>query len=128
MSVYNILQFTGNTLGYNHTNEAKEKISIYFTGKNHPAYSGEYIFYHPKEKYYIGGRIYFSEKYNLKKIRIHKLCEEEFNQYKGWICLGKHTTGFEYPKNIDEIYKNKLNSDRPYYTFIINNLENLYFL
>ena len=105
---YNILQFAGGTLGYKHTNETKKKISVAFTGKNHPAYSGKYIFYHPVKKYYIGGRIYFADKYKLKKIRIHKLCGDVSNQYKGWICLGKHNSNFEYPENIDEIYNQRI--------------------
>jgi len=114
---YNILQFSTGTFGYKHSDEAKKKISIAFSGKNHPAYSGEYVFYHPIEKYYIGGRVYFSKKYNLKLIRIHKLCNNVSNQYKKWICLGKHTTDFKYPDNIDEIYKNKLNANRPSFIF-----------
>ena len=26
----------------------------------------------------------------------------------GWICLGKHTSNFEYPENIDEIYNQRI--------------------
>jgi len=53
----------------------------------------------------------------LKKIRVHKLCSNVLNQYKQWICLGKHIPNFKHPINIDEIYKNKLNAYRPSFIF-----------
>jgi small nuclear ribonucleoprotein (snRNP)-like protein len=111
---YNILKFTGcGSLGYKHTDESKKKISIASAGRNHPAYSGEYIFYHPAIGYIINDRINFSESQFLKKIRVHKLCSGIFNQYKGWICLENYKKNFIYPTNIDEIYYQKVHANTP---------------
>jgi len=110
---YNIAKLAGSTLGYKHTDEAKKKISIASAGRNHPAYSGEYVFYHPIKGYIINDRINFSKSQQLKKVRIHKLCEGILNQHRGWICLGKYENGFLQPTNIDEIYQQKIHITTP---------------
>jgi group I intron endonuclease len=114
---YNLTKSAKGTLGYHHTKEAKKKISMAFTGINHPAYSGEYVFYHPNHGFIIDGRISFSKSYNLKKIRIHKLCNGELNQYQGWICLGNHAPPFKTPLNIEEIYYEKIHRAKPIRVF-----------
>ena len=107
---YNIIQFVGQgILGYKHTDEAKKKISIAFAGKNHPAYSGEYVFYHPLYGIIIDDQKSISKKYNLTYTTINKMCLRKLNHHKRWIYLGKFDSEFKNPDNIDKIYNEKLN-------------------
>lgn len=111
---YNILKTAGSFLGYKHTKEAKKKISESFTGKNHPAYSGEYVFYNKFIGYVIDGIVSMSKKFNLTAV--DRLCRDELSQHHGWICLGKWSTDFKYPNDIINIYQLKTDN-KPYYAF-----------
>jgi len=114
---YNINKFANSTFGYKHTKEAKEKISNAFSGENHPAYSGKYVFYHPTYGYIIEDQKTLCNKFNLIYTSVNKMCRNELNKHKNWIFLEKFNKKFKHLNNINEIYKTKINSNRPLFAF-----------
>lgn len=113
--VYNVLPLAGIVTGYKHTQASKDKISKAFRGKNHPAYSGEYVFYHPTHGYFKGGMVAFDDHSGFKSPIGHKLKSGILNQSHGWVYVGKSSDAL--PKNIELFYSEKVRDNRPVYTF-----------
>jgi group I intron endonuclease len=113
---YNILPKAGIVTGYKHTAETKAKISRAFTGKNHPAYSGEYMFYHPVHGMFIGGMMEFNKRFGLRRNIGSKLKTRLLDKSHGWIYIGKSTD--TPPEHIDEFYHSRCFNDSPIHHFI----------
>lgn len=112
---YNILQIAGSCRGYRHTDIAKQKIGDASRGKNHPMYSGEYIFYNPSYGYFTGGLFELSDRFELRKNIGHRLHTGELDKSHGWIYIGKYPC--DLPDDIDVFYHNRIRNNRPIYSF-----------
>lgn len=113
--IYNVIHQQRNHIQYKHNQSAKDRISIAFKGKNHPLYSGEYRFYHPKHGYFVGGLKEFPRRFGLSIMTGYNLKNEVLFQSKGWIYIGKSTSPV--PEDINKIYINRINHNKPIYTF-----------
>lgn len=113
---YNILPNAGTVRNYRHTSETKQKISAAFKGAKHPAYSGEYRFYHPTHGYFIGGMFKFAETYGLRENIGHKLKEGILDKSHEWIYINRAED--LPPENISQTYLRRIDNDRSQYHFI----------
>jgi len=112
---YNVILKPRAAVQYKHNQTAKDRISAAFKGKNHPAYSGEYIFYHPKHGYFTGGLKDLPQRFHFSETAGYKLKSGLLFQSNGWIYIGPKGTSL--PDNIDEMYHSKTTQEKPIYTF-----------
>ena len=112
---YNILQIAGSCRGYRHTDIAKQKIGEASHGKNHPLYSGKYVFYHPIHGYFNGGLFELSDKFGMRKGVGYRLQNGELDKSHGWIYIGKYPCDLS--NDIDAFYHNRVRNNRPTYSF-----------
>lgn len=112
---YNILQNAGTVRGYKHSAAAKALISAASSGKNHPCYSGEHIFYHPLHGFFESSIVDFAKKFRFRKSLPYKLTQGSLNKSHGWIYVGK--IGTPLPKNIIDFYYTKVHNGRPIHLF-----------
>lgn len=116
---YNILPNAGTVRGYKHTAAIKILIGAASAGKNHPQYSGEYVFFNPVHGFFVGGLVEFSNKFNLRKITGYNLKNKKLHKSHGWIFIGNHPC--KYPDDIKQFYYNRIYNNRPIYSFYHKN-------
>lgn len=112
---YNILQTAGSCQGYRHTNATKALIGAASSGKNHPMYSGEHVFYNPDYGFFTGGLFDFNRKFGFSNNIAHKLKSGTLDKSHGWIYIGKYPCNV--PQNIQSFYHTRINNSRQIYTF-----------
>ena len=113
---YNVILKQRTSVTYKHNQTTKDRISLAFKGRNHPLYSGDYIFYHPKHGYFTGGLQELSQKHGFCDTAGYKLKNGLLSQSHGWIYIGKASDPL--PVDINATYQERIKDKRPSYTFI----------